>query len=299
MKQIWLVLLAACGGSDMEATPDATLDAGLDALVFAPVPDLRFKFVGAFDAYDADLNQGVSSGISTTETGEKTWSPVTSNGQGLWQALRFFPKTSDIQAMSSKLTSGMTSGLATDVAALPSGSVVTSLSFAFDASMSGDQLGDYGLTAIAPAGPSALASARSSSGSIATEADVATYVAARAAEGLVVTALAFDGTKIAAFAYGIANDTASYETSVLTATVDTIEAQAQALAAGGYTITAFGQTTETSFALVGTRVAGHTTPRMAKVSEIGDGALLGQGYAVVGNFVEMTPSFTEQGIFEK
>ena len=72
----------------------------------------------------------------------------------------------------------------------------------------------------------------------------------------VVTAVSFDGSgQVFVLSYGWQSDTTTiYEAKVAPATLDTIGAEATALAAAGYIITALGGNPTNGFFLVGTRV---------------------------------------------
>lgn len=89
------------------------------------------------------------------------------------------------------------------------------------------------------------------------------------AAGRVVTAISLDGGQATYISYGWKQDPSTvYETSVLTATKDTVASVATALAQAGYIITATGGNDLDGFILVGTRVKGDTTPRPLKITQI-------------------------------
>lgn len=275
--KLLLALVAACGSPE---------DAAPDAASVSELRDLRFKFVGAADRFEANPVMVAPSNGMVSLVGARIWSPITANGQGAWQGIEFFT-TPPFESVASTLVTNDASKLAADVAALPGGTIITSL-----------DISDAGTYAMST---NAASSGRTydavTTGTVPTEVGVAGYVAAEAAATRVVTAIAFDGTQIDLSSYGVADDALAYETSALTATVDTIGAQASALAAGGYTITAFGITTHDHFTLVGTRIAGHTDPRDAATGAVGDAALLGQGYILVANYLDA--SGLPRGLFER
>src|SRR5262249_21605108 len=104
---------------------------------------------------------------------------------------------------------------------------------------------------------------------------LAAWAADQASRGVVITALcpaaaAADAGGGAGLvfvtAYGRRDDTTTYETQVAIAPYDAFGAQLQAMATGGYIVTAIGRDGTGSdgagnFIAVGTRVAGQTTPR--------------------------------------
>src|SRR5262249_53613684 len=94
----------------------------------------------------------------------------------------------------------------------------------------------------------------------ATPSDLPGAVAIEGSKSRVVTAITFDlGGDVEFFSYGWQSDASTvYDTSVLTATKDTLASQASALAAGGYIITALGGNNTIGFLLVGTKVHGDT-----------------------------------------
>jgi hypothetical protein len=120
--------------------------------------------------------------------------------------------------------------------------------------------------------------------------DFQTIAAQEAAVGHVITAVGFNAGLVIYVSYGWQSDTSTvYETSVATATLDTIAAQAASLAQQGYLITAIGGDTTNEFLLVGTRVQGDTMPRPFKVltspaQDVTD-QLWGEGYALVASIV--------------
>ena len=106
--------------------------------------------------------------------------------------------------------------------------------------------------------------------------------------GRVLPAVSYDGTQATVFSYGWTGDpSAVYEALVVFATLDTVTAQAETLAANGYIITATGCTQAadgSGVILVGTRVQGDTMPRPFLVGDELAGtvdAVFAQGYATV------------------
>ena len=106
--------------------------------------------------------------------------------------------------------------------------------------------------------------------------------------GRVLTAISYDGALATFFDYGWTGDPSTvYEAEVVFATLDTVTAQAQALAESGYIITATGTTQAadgSGVILIGTRVQGDTMPRPFLIGDALAGseyAVFAQGYAVV------------------
>lgn len=94
-------------------------------------------------------------------------------------------------------------------------------------------------------------------------AEIAATAAQDGTESRVITAVSFDAEGQAnLFSYGWTGDKNTvFETSVVLTTLDGIIDQAKALAAAGFTISAFGGNDASGYLLVGTRVAGDTLPR--------------------------------------
>lgn len=113
-------------------------------------------------------------------------------------------------------------------------------------------------------------------------------------ERRVITALSFLNGQVEYFSYGWQHDTTSsgYDVQVDTAlSLTTVPTAAQALAAAGYTITAFGGDSTDGFVLVGTRAHGVTTPRKLQVVPNSRAGI--PGYAtVVFTFSAETSTFT-------
>ena len=203
--------LTACAMDTPDASPpDASPPDGTE---IAPLPDLRFKFVGAFPAFQSDLFTNVIDGMTLTLTGEQAWSPFAIGGGDSWEMLDFSP-TVPVAEMTSNANTTDLAGAPALIAAAPTGSVITAVDYTDDA---------FGMIVDAPVVAQSL---NSTIGGVAAEASLPAYVATQAANHAVVTALGFDGTTIDVFSYAIPADTTAYETSVLTATLATIPAQA-------------------------------------------------------------------------
>lgn len=296
----------SCGGGG-GAAPPGGLDAGVDG-AGAPVvaaPDLRFKWVGAgFTITAAGLtNAGTGAGSTTGFHGQGFWSALSLSGGGGGNHYFSFSTAENLEMMTGTVTSGALSGLAHDLDGLHDWrGIVVSL-----------DSGDFG------APPGYVYSAlllRTDSDRVAYDpyvrgaiapASVAAWAADQASRGVVVTALCPATSDVAAgggsglvqmMAFGRRNDTTTYETQAAIAPYDALGAQLEAMAAGGYIVTALGRdgtgiNGAGNFIAVGTRVTGQTTPRPIKIVEIpcvpgaGDfgtplDTLLTDGYALVG-----------------
>jgi hypothetical protein len=276
LKQ-FLLILAACGGG-AQTGPDAA--AITDTTAPAAVPDLRFKWVGAFPAYTSPRSTNVAflaGGGPMTQTldGQDAWSPFELGGGDSWQ-MSDFTAGVPVDHLTSIAQAGPLADAPGVLAGFPVGDVITALDYTTDA---------YAViadTAVPPDGKLVT-----TLGGVAAAAALSGYVSTQAGNHAVVTALGFDGTTINVASYAEQNDTAIYQTSVAVATTTSLTAQAQTLAAGGYTITAIGRTSATNYALVGTRIAGTATPREVKVVAVPDPMDdFAQGFVVVGMYFD-------------
>ena len=111
--------------------------------------------------------------------------------------------------------------------------------------------------------------------------------AQRGAQGRVITAISFNANGDAdLLSFGWSSDpTTQYETRVLTATFDSVAAQAASLAAGGYIITAVGGNGVNGFLLVGTRVQGDSLPRPFLAFPPTPSSTSTYGYAMVAHLI--------------
>jgi hypothetical protein len=295
----------SCGGGGGGAAPPGGSDAGVD--VGAPVvaaPDLRFKWVGAgFTIRAAGLtNAGIGVGSTIGFHGQGFWSALSLSGGG-GNHYFSFSTAENLEMMSGTATSGVLSGIARALDELQDRrGIVVSLDSGDFGSPPGYVYGalllrtDSDLVAYDPYVRGAIGPG-----------SVAAWAADQASRGVVVTALAPATSDVAAgggpglvqmIAFGRRNDPTTYETQVAIAPYDALAAQLEAMAAGGYIVTALGRdgtgvNGAGNFIAVGTRVAGQTTPRTIKIVEIlcvpgagGFGAsldtLLTDGYALVG-----------------
>ena len=274
-----LVCGAGCGNQGAQSldVPDAATDVPIDASI-SLAPDLRFQWVGAFSSYSVGgfANEGVSGGAggSLGHSGPLGLSPLQMTTTGLvpgnydWSVMSFRPQVA-IEDLRTIVKAGPLASLATDVSELiAQGHVITSLDLMPDA---------YALVATAPVSgvPSYPAATIETDRS-----NLGTWAAGEGARGRVVTAVSANGSLIHAQAFGRTGDPAAYETRIVDATSETLAAQAVALAADGYIVTAFGRSGPAGLILIGTRVAGVTTPRSIR-TQTTRGASLEDGYAIV------------------
>ena len=133
-----------------------------------------------------------------------------------------------------------------------------------------------------------------------TSAGLADWMATQLSSGQVVTALGPTADGLFVTASGRDGDSTSYETQMVTATLDDLVSQLQGLAAGGYVITALGRDGTgtdgaSNFVVVGTRAPGQTAAHTIEAANSvcgGDGGYKGpntpvqplfdDGYALVG-----------------
>ena len=298
----------SCGGGG--AAPPGGSDAGVNVGIDgagAPVvaaPDLRFKWVGApFSIRAAGLtNAGTGVGSTTGFHGQGFWSALSLSGGGGHHYFSF-STAENLEMMTGTVTSDALSGMAHDldglhdwrgiVVSLDSGDFGAPPGYVYSALLLRT---DSDLVAYDPYVRGAIAPG-----------SVAAWAADQASRGVVVTALCPATSDVAAgggpglvqmIAFGRRNDTTTYETQVAIAPYDALGAQLEAMAAGGYIVTALGRdgtgiNGAGNFIAVGTRVTGQTAPRTIKIVEIpcvpgaGDfgtplNTLLTDGYALVG-----------------
>jgi hypothetical protein len=109
----------------------------------------------------------------------------------------------------------------------------------------------------------------------------------------IITALSFLNGQIQYFSYAWQHDTnpAGYDAQVAAATtIDSVPTAAQALASGGYTITAFGGDSADGFVLVGTRIHGVTTLRSLMIVPNSRAGV--PGYATVAFLADPQTTYT-------
>jgi hypothetical protein len=113
-------------------------------------------------------------------------------------------------------------------------------------------------------------------------------IAAEGANGRVVTAISWNDSQVTFLSYAWTDDTsATYDTSVVTATYTNVDQVAELLAQQGYIITACGGDAYTpNLWMVGTKVTGDTMPRQILVfgANVSPQPIADGGYAIVGVF---------------
>jgi hypothetical protein len=270
------------------SSPDQAADAGPDAPPpTAAIPDLRFRWVGAFPAYSEGSTQVYSSTSNASDnTAPGGRSPLQLGGSDdSWLSTRFAP-VAPVAPLDSTIEVVATADAETRLQALVPGQLVTSLDYGAQsvaisvAQLPTPPLFDGGFVLSAAEGPDQLDA----------------YVRKLAHDyHAVVTAFGPDGnvavpTELRVFGGVLNTDHTVYETQVVTATTATLPAAAAALAAGGYIITAMGRTStasHTDVGLVGTRVPGMSARREVVAVGVADAAeYLAEGYAIVGSYVD-------------
>jgi hypothetical protein len=295
------VLGAACSSA---GSPPPTVDGGSKVDSGGPVvaaPDLRFKWVGAglqMHLYGlGPLPLGdVGNGFKITAPYGVT--PLDLSGDPFEFITRGF-SVPDLEPMIVTGASGQLPDIQSDldqlvdartvVVSLDTGFLATSLAAengSYIAVLSGSQDGDLYEPLYQPY-----------SRGTTTAAGLADWIATQLSPGQVVTALGPTSDGLFVTAFGRVGDSTSYETQVVTATLDDLVSQLQGLAEDGYVITAFGRADAGTFAAgnfvaVGTRAPGQTSPRtLAAVDQLcvaGSGedlpvqSLFDEGYALIG-----------------
>ena len=294
-----LVTLAGCG--DASSTPDATTpESPPDAPLPHELPDLRFQWVGAFPTYAQRVRSNIAPRLRLSLQGELVWAPLELKAldtppRAVGWFLTDFTPTVSIDTVESIAATGDDFDLdepLTDF--LANHYVITSLDIY--------PVG-YGLIANRPiATPIHSALAYMGHSIDIDRAGLDAWVADEGQHGRVVTAISptVDGTALRALSFERTGDTTVYEPQVADATYSTLAATATTLGAGGYIITAFGRNGDGPVLLIGTRVAGATTPRTITVQttlpRLGDqGALV----AWLGDYTPSAPPFTELVILER
>jgi hypothetical protein len=257
-------------------------------LLNAPKPgDLRFQQVDApatIDGYSSVLSENITGNLVFT------W-----NGYG--SPLRFFPSAEEcvlgvpddcawfffgLSSPSSGLVTtyqgNLLSSFQSDLKALPSNGVITSLDF--EAAN-----GAYAMSWIKS---DPLANFTPVTSGSALPADFPAIAAQEGALSHVITGVAFNAGVLNYVSFGWQSDTTTqYEVQVATAaTLDDVPVKAASLAQNGYIVTAIGGDVSDGYLVIGTRVRGDTMPRPFKVVSSANGdpstLLFGQGYALVG-----------------
>ncbi len=317
--------LACQGGSGAAAAlggSDAAADGG-DAGPLVAAPDLRFKWVGSgFSLKLAPFEVAGGVGQPVRMHGQAFWSALPLTGAGVYGSIYTFKAVENLETMNGLMTKGPLSNIQADVNGLLDGrGIYTSLDSGYSATDRGYVYDAMSITTESNS-TTYLPFER---GALPPE-GVADWTAFLGARGLVVTALcpqasdADGGTDggadgaadagggaglVYATAYGRQGDTATYETQVAIAPLEALSAQLDAMAASGYIVTALGRDGTVhadtgNFIVVGTRVAGQTSPRAIKLVDVpcvvGAGelgvtaleTLLADGYALVGEIYHGT-----------
>jgi len=300
--------VACSDGGGAAAPHDAGADVGgISAAPVVAAPDLRFKWVGAgFSIKAAGLtNAGPGASGTVGFRGQEFWSALEITGESA-SFYYSFKTVENLENMAGTATSGSLSVLGADLDGLedPRG-IVTSLdSGYFDL---GSPSYVYNALLIRTESE-AVAYQPFTRGSVAPD-DLAAWAADNGKRGVVVTALCPqavaadagpDPGSLYVTAFGRKGDTATYETQVAITPFDGLAAQLDAMAAGGYILTALGRSrtehdASDNFVAVGTRVAGQTSPRIIELVDVpcvvGSGntagrqeldALVARGFALVG-----------------
>ncbi len=286
MKGVALAVLAfaACGSSHAR-TVDAMIPDGSPDAPPAPLPDLRFKWVGEFPAYTGSLATSIDfSGGVATETSHDheqfAWTPLEVTLTGLiagnysWGVSDFTP-VMPISELRAVAEAGAIANLDQDLGGeLAMDGVLISIDILPDA---------YAFVTAAPEPASPL---YTGSHVDVARVDLDSWVASQGTAGNVTTALSASPTTagdIRAYAFSRQGDNTAYETQVVDVTPANIATEAMTLAAGGYYITAFGRVGDNAAVMVGTRAPG-ASPRTVMIEQ---GPDLG-GYSVVGAMFQTT-----------
>jgi len=297
----------ACGGGGGAAGPGG-LDAGADG-GGAPVvaaPDLRFKWVGTgFTLKAAEFTNAGTGGPSQTGIhGQQFWSALNLTGEGSSDYF-LFKTVENLETMTGVVISAPLAGMEKDLDGLRDRRGITT---SLDSGDFGVDPPGYVYNALLIRTDSATVSYDPFvRGAVGPE-SIGPWAAQQGSQGNVVTALcpaardadAGGGAGLVYLtAFGRVGDTATYETQVAISPYAALGAQLDAMAAGGYVVTALGRDGTGrdgagNFVAVGTRVAGQTSPRAIKIVDVpcitGGGAstgtaleaLLADGYALVG-----------------
>ena len=287
---------AACGsGGSAHAPVDGgpTVDSGGPVVA---APDLRFKWVGA-GLKMQDLNLGPLFGGQTETSFKGTGvpygaTPLVLSGESVLggDALGF--SVPDLEPMIVIGASGQLPNIVPDLDQLVDArTIVVSL----DTTLAG-----YGSYIAVVSGSQGGVMYQPYSRGTTTAAGLADWMATQLSPGQVVTALGPTADGLFVTASGREGDSTSYETQVVTATLDDLVSQLEGLAAAGYVITALGRNGTgmdgaSNFLAVGTRAPGQTAARAIEAADPpcgGDAGyhgpyaavqpLFDDGYALIG-----------------
>jgi hypothetical protein len=273
----WSVLFlavfgAACGSGGSAHPPvdgGPTVDSGA---AFVTAPDLRFKWVGAglkmqlYNFGPLDAGPPLYGETSFKGTGPYGVAPLVLSGESLGESDNAFGFTvPDLEPMIVTGASGQLPNIQPDLDQLVDArTVVVSLDTAFAA---GDASPDsYGYYIAVLSGSQGGVMYQPYTRGTTTSAGLADWMATQLSPGQVVTALGPAADGLFVTASGRDGDSTSYETQVVTATLDDLVSQLGGLAAHGYVITALGRDGTgtdgaSNFVAVGTRAPGQTAAR--------------------------------------
>lgn len=245
--------------------------------------DLRFKDVDAFPftlqgiartGFNAQMQLGLHNGLGTPlEIGGPVLTVPDGFSDWYWSVM-FFGLPEGVPQRDFTVKGGQLANLPTDLEPLLApNTVITSVD------IPGAE-GVYALAWVTTAWPGNYTCVRNAVAPSALPA----LAAQEGAAGRVITAMSFNAGQVYVFSYGWDGDPSTvYETQVATPAAGEVEAQAAALSAGGYIITALGGNDGAGYLLVGTRVQGDSLPRPFKVAT---STGLGRGYAMVGWYLD-------------
>jgi hypothetical protein len=290
---------AACGSGGSAHPPadgGSTLDGGGS---FVAAPDLRFKWVGAglkmqfFNFGPLYSGPPLNDETSFKGTGPVGVAPLVLIGESLGTSDNAFGfLVPDLEPMIATGASGQLSTMLPDLDQLVDARTVV---VSFDTTFAGD-----GFYIAVLSGSQGGVMYQPYSRGATTAAGLADWMATQLAPGQVVTALGPAADGLFVTASGRDGDTTSYETQVVTATLDDLVSQLEGLAANGYVVTAFGRDGTgtdgaSNFVAVGTRAPGQTAARTIEAVNTvcgGDAGyhgpnepvqpLFDDGYALVG-----------------
>jgi hypothetical protein len=278
------------GGSNVDSSGPTT-DGGGPVVA---APDLRFKWVGA--GLKLHLDAVMSSELlgAITSAGPGGVTPLELSGDELTYYGLF--SSPDLEPMVVIVATGDLPDVVPDLdQLLDARTIVVSL----DTSFEQDIPNPSGIYIAALSGSQSGVMYRPYNCGTTTAAGLADWLATQTSPGEVATALGPTADGIFITAFGRDGDSTSYETQVVTATLDDLVSQLEGLAADGYVITALGRDgtgtyDASNFVAVGTRAPGQTAARTIKAVDQPCGGpdagsldapvqpLFDDGYALIG-----------------
>lgn len=292
---IFVAILCACShGSGDTVAPRA------DTTATTPPPsprvfDLRFKGVGVLSGVGLEntaVLAHINGGGVWQDFDRAVGSPL-SLGSGICSVtdcawfLTIFALPSNVVRVSTSYRTGIIADLARFTDPTIADTVITSLDLQ-------PSVGVFGLSEFATSPPGGYHLTQRLS-------QRSGFQAAASAEGAskrVITAVAFDSGMVRFLSYAWdADTTQGYEAKVIEATLASVGAAAQGLAADGYAITAIGGNPADGFLLVGTRLRGQTQARSLLINPtIGTNLA---GYAIVGYLFDAQAGGASTRIMER